>query len=136
MRRNNGFSLVELMVLVGIFTVLAGIAIPTFSSYVRNNRLATTIERMAADIQMTRSMAIANGQVYRLNASDAGYTITDPLTGEVVRNRQFHSSLDLAINISADFFPWGMADPAVIVLLGNGNVRTINILPTGIVEVN
>lgn len=131
-----GFTLVELIVLIGIFAVLAGIAIPAFTNYVRNNRLATTVERMAADLQMVRSMSIANGRVYRLTATDAGYTITDPLSGEVIKNEQYHSSLDLAANVSADFFPWGMADVAVVVLTGNGNIRTIRILPTGVVEVN
>jgi prepilin-type N-terminal cleavage/methylation domain-containing protein len=132
----KGFTLVELIVLIGIFAVLAGIAIPTFSNYVRNNRLASAVERMAADIQMARSMSIANGRVYRLTATAAGYTITDPLSGEIITNEQYHNSVSLVADMTSDFFPWGMADVGVVVLSGNGNIRTIQILPTGVVEVN
>jgi len=137
MRWNKGFTLVELLVLIGIFVLLAGIAVPGIYNYVRSNRLATTTERMAADMQLARSMSIANGRVYRLQANDAGYTITDPLSGEVIRNRTFHQSVDLAADVTVNFFPWGMADPRVVVIRGGaGNIQTIQILPTGVVEVN
>lgn len=136
MHCRKGFSLVEMMVLVGVFGLITALAIPSISNYVRSNRLATTTERMAADIQMVRSMSIANGRIYRLTATSSGYTITDPITGDVVRNRNFHNTVTLAADATVNFFPWGMADPQILVINGDTGVRAIQILPTGIVEVH
>ncbi len=135
MRCRKGFTLVEMMVMVGIIGLITAFAIPSISNYVRSNRLATTTERMAADIQMVRSMSIANGRVYRLTATASGYTITDPITGDVIRNRNFHSTVALAADATVNFFPWGMADAQILVINGDTGGRTIQILPTGVVEV-
>ncbi len=136
MRCRKGFTLVEMMVVVGVFGLITAFAIPSISNYVRSNRLATTTERMAADIQMVRSMSIANGRIYRLTATATGYTITDPITGDVIRNRNFHSTVSLAADATVNFFPWGMADAQILVINGDTGGRTIQILPTGVVEVH
>ena len=52
-----------------------------------------------------------------------------------IRQRTFGGDISLGAATQADFFPWGAAD-ATILDLGNGcQTRTVNILPTGIVEV-
>lgn len=136
MRNRKGFSLVEIIVMIGIFGLLSAIAIPAVNSYVRSNRLATTTDQMAADMQMVRSMSIANGRIYRLTATNVGYTITDPVSGDIIRDRNFHSSVGLTADATVNFFPWGMADAQIIVLTGDRGNRTIQVLPTGTVEVH
>ncbi len=129
-------TLLELMVMIGILGLVSVMAIPAFTRYVRSNQLATNTERLAADIQLARTMAISNGRVYRLNAATTGYTILDPLSGETVRDREFDADVNLVGNASVDFFPWGMADAATLDLNCSVGSRSITILPTGVVEVN
>jgi type II secretory pathway pseudopilin PulG len=132
----RGFTLVELIVLIGIFTLLVTLSVPSFSRYMRSNRLATSIDRLAADLQMTRQMSIANGRIYRLVADPTGYTISDPLSGDVVRDRTFEGEVRLSAGATADFFPWGMADATVLNLQNQSGTRVLNILPTGVMEVH
>jgi len=136
MGNRKGFTLVEIMVTIGVFGLLTVMAIPAVNNYVRSNRLATTTDQMAADLQMIRTMSIANGRIYRMTATNAGYTVTDPVSGEVIRDRDFHSSVGLTADATVNFFPWGMADAQIIVLTGDSGNRTIQVLPTGTVEVH
>jgi prepilin-type N-terminal cleavage/methylation domain-containing protein len=135
MNSKKGFSLVELVVLIGIFGLLAALATPSFSRYIRSNRLANSTERMAADMQMVRTMSIANGHIFRMTTTPNGYQIVDLVTGDVVRNRVFEGNVQLAVPAVVHFFPWGMADASVFNLQNSTGARVINLLPTGIVEV-
>jgi prepilin-type N-terminal cleavage/methylation domain-containing protein len=135
MRGRKGFTLVELLVLIGIIGLLAAVSMPSVIGYVRSNRLATTTERMASDLQMIRSMSIANGRIYRVTATANGYVVTDPVSGDVVRDRGFENGVTLDAAAIINFFPWGMADAAVFNLRNNVGTRSITVLPTGVVEV-
>lgn len=66
----NGFTLIEIMVVVVIVGVLAAIAIPTFTKYLRNARAAT----FASDI---RTLANAGAQ-YSL---ESGWWVPDTSSG-------------------------------------------------------
>jgi type II secretion system protein H len=132
---NQGFSLVELMVILGLLGLLISISVPSMQGYLRANRLDTTCDQLTSDLALTRSLAVARGRVLRFSATAAGYTITDPGTGVLIRQRAFDGDVSLAGAAQADFFPWGGAD-ATVLDLGNGcQTRTVNIMPTGIVEV-
>ena len=135
MKQRQGFSLVEMIVLVGIIGLALAFTMPNFASYVRSNRLASSVDRLAADLSLARSLAVSNSRVYRLDAGPAGYTISDINTGEVLREREYERNVELAGDVSVNFFPWGMADEATLNLSNESGNRRIIILPTGIVEV-
>jgi prepilin-type N-terminal cleavage/methylation domain-containing protein len=130
----RGFTLVEMMVVVMIFGLLMVAGVPPFVNYVRSNRLETK-QKTALDLQLARSIAIANGIVVRVTATTTGYSVTDPVTAQTIRQREFDGGCQLAINATADFFPWGMADSQVFNLSNVSGARVINLLPTGMVEV-
>ncbi len=135
MRNRSGFTLVEIMVMVGIFGLLVALSIPSFNNYVQSNRLSTSTDRLAADLKMARSLAIASGRVHRLAATADGYMITDPVAGRVVRDRDFDGGVQLLADATVDFFPWGMADATDLDLENCMGNRKIVVLPTGMVEV-
>jgi type IV fimbrial biogenesis protein FimT len=58
MRRNEGFSLVELMIAIAILVILAGIGIPNFRDMILNNRIASQSNGMLGVLQMARSEAV------------------------------------------------------------------------------
>jgi prepilin-type N-terminal cleavage/methylation domain-containing protein len=131
----KGFTLVELMVILVLFGAMMTLGVPPFLIYLRSNRLDTNTDRLATDLQLARSLSISNGSILRFTADANGYTITDPVAGTTIRQRQFDGGCNLALNATADFFPWGMADATVLNLSNCAGGRRINLLPTGMVEV-
>jgi type IV fimbrial biogenesis protein FimT len=57
-----GFTLLELMIVTAIAVVLLAIAIPSFRTVIRTNRLAATTNELTAALQYARSEAITRGQ--------------------------------------------------------------------------
>lgn len=70
-----GFSLVELMVVILIAAVLAGMAVPAFGRLIDSQRLTSTANDFLASIQLTRSEAIKRGR--RVDLVPAGANWSD-----------------------------------------------------------
>jgi len=132
----HGFTLVEMMVVIGIVGILATVSAPPVFRYVQSNRLRTNADRMAADLQYARTLSISNSQILRFTATVNGYQLANPITGVIIRETDLAHDLAIAVAQTADFYPWGMADATIFNLANSsGNVQ-LNLLPTGIVEVH
>jgi len=55
---SSGFTLIELIVAVGVAGIVMGIAIPSFQSSIKNNRITSETNRLVSDIQLARSEAM------------------------------------------------------------------------------
>ena len=60
---NAGFTLIELMVTLAIGTILMTTAVPSMSTMIRNNNLATQTNSLVTDINLARSEAIKRGVI-------------------------------------------------------------------------
>lgn len=130
-----GFSTVEMMIVICIVGILAVISAPAMYRYITSNRLESDTDGMAADLHYARSIAISNGKILRFAATPAGYTVFNPVTNQVFRTKNFDHGLTLALTQNIDFYPWGMADATVFTISNSSGAHQINLLPTGIVEV-
>ncbi len=61
MKRNFGFTLIEMMVTIAILAILLAIGIPSFQQLIANNRIVTNTNDMIADLAMARSEALKRG---------------------------------------------------------------------------
>lgn len=97
-KRNAGFTLVELLVGVAVFALLATFAIPSFKSLVKSNQLSTATNGMIGAIQYARSEAAVRGVAVKLcnsanslkacNSSDKwgnSWVVMDTSTNKVIR---------------------------------------------------
>ncbi len=57
----QGFTLIELMIVVVLIAVIAAIAAPSFANMIRDNRLTTQANNLLASLQLARSEAVSRG---------------------------------------------------------------------------
>ena len=65
--RQHGLTLLELAVVVAITAIVAAAAAPSFATLIDARRLDSAATRLAADIQLARSEAIARNRPLRLS---------------------------------------------------------------------
>lgn len=131
----HGFSLVEMMVVIGVLGLIAAIAVPSFNGYMRANEVDTIADRMASDMALARSISVSQGRVIRLVGDVDGYQIVDPVTAGVLRDRPFNGSVSLDAPVTINFYPWGAADAVTMNLSNSVTARNVVVLPTGMSEV-
>ncbi len=62
MKVNRGFTIIELMITVGILAVVAAFAAPTFTSMVQRNKMDKVRDDLFADLVLARSEALARNK--------------------------------------------------------------------------
>jgi type IV fimbrial biogenesis protein FimT len=72
LRRNPGFTLVEMMIVVSIIALLLAIGVPSFRYVTTSNRASTEINGLVGDLQFARSEAIREGQQINVCATTNG----------------------------------------------------------------
>ena len=98
-RSERGFTVVELITVVGIMMVITAIATPTFYYWLPTYRLSAGARQISADLQLARMKAISQNTSYRLR-------FTDNNTYEIQKNdggwavAPGHGSVDLPEGIT------------------------------------
>lgn len=134
--RRSGFTLVEMMVLIGIFGLLAAISLPAFRGYTRANQLDSEADMLVSEMHLVRSTAIMQGRFVQFQATESGFEAVYLDDGQTFRSRTFKGSVALTSGIDITFRPWGSASPTTTMILEDGSCQLmIDVLPTGIVEV-
>jgi type II secretory pathway pseudopilin PulG len=143
--RRRGFTTLELIIIVTILGVLAGIAGPAMSRIVRHNRTNRAATVIAADLQNAFAVAARQRQPVKINADAAtkSYVFVDRATGAVLRIRSFYGDTSeyrlqtlVFTPASIDVFPSGVSSSPLVVDLSNGDyARKITASTAGFVRV-
>lgn len=83
MKKNKGFSLVELMVVLAIIAVMSTVASYAWLRYVRNADLKTAARDIVSDFQNCKAKATSESRDYEISftaGTGGSYTISAPAT--------------------------------------------------------
>ena len=126
----SGFSLIEVLVVVVILGIMAGIAGPAMSVMVRHNRVNRATMVITSDLQNAFAVAARQRQPVQIQADSVNrsYQFVDRKTGTVLRIRTFYGdNSEYLLNTlvftpsTIDVFPNGVSSAALTVRLANGD---------------
>ncbi len=72
MNKQNGFTVIELMVTVVIVSILLTMGVPSFINTIEQNKLATEINSLISTLQYARSESVKTGKRITVCRSDDG----------------------------------------------------------------
>ncbi|HYM86760.1 MAG TPA: GspH/FimT family pseudopilin [Pseudoxanthomonas sp.] len=73
-RKSKGFTLIELLVTISVVAIMLALALPSFQSSIRSNRVATTTNELLASLALARSEGIKSTRGGGVCASADGAT--------------------------------------------------------------
>ena len=89
MKREQGFSLIELIIVIALMGILGSLAAYSWTRYVDNTNLKTAVREVMADLTLAKQKAVTEGVQYRLTftAGSSAYTISaSPFTTVATKN--------------------------------------------------
>lgn len=136
MHLNRGFSLIELVVVIGIATLLLAIGYPRLAPLVAKYRLDSAAWNLATELQKARLRAIAENQCFRVtfDGSTRTYQLSKratPCSSSGYSNDGSAKTLDetgmiaVSASLNPTFTPRGVIDGTT------GSVVSLTVPPSG-----
>ena len=129
--KQSGFTLIEMMIIIAILGIFAGIAVPNFLSYMPKHRLNGAARQVMGDLMAARMQAVSqNTTVTVAWVSDRKYKIS---TEEKTIN---YSDITMGGFTDISFSPRGTATNRTITLTNStGLGKKVTVAITGRVKI-
>lgn len=102
MNKQKGFSLIELLTVIGIIGVMSLVSVPAFMNYQRSLELKNAMRQFTTDLRTAQRRAVTNMANVVVDVPDSGvgkrnYTVTETRNiggiGSIPQNRRFTSNV-------------------------------------------
>ena len=144
MQNDHGFSMTELMVVIAIISILAGLAIPNLIGWLPNYRLRTGAEDIQSTLQLARLTAIKENSTVTVVFDLGNDTFKASVEAKTFRNGKMPSGIDInsatfggvpSVQFNSHGFLTGPAG-SVSVKNSRGKAKIIAVNMTGYSRIN
>lgn len=116
MSKHDGFTMIELMVIIAIVGILAAIGAPSLSESLARRSLEGVANELSADLQYTKSQAVSANTTVSMVTSAHGYTVSN--SGTTFKTIALDSKITLTSPLTVSFEPYrDFADAATSITL-------------------
>jgi len=144
-RQARGFTAMELIIVIAIFSILAAIAVPNMISQMPRYRLKGAARQVMGDLMWARMQAVSQKNEFRVFfVNDHVYEILDDDNndgsadiGERTKTKDLQDAYhDVVVDFTANpiFFPRGSASGATVTLRNPSGSKKVKIHLTGRVK--
>jgi len=134
--KKQGFTLIEVMIVVSIIGLLMTLTIPPFSRFLDSNRLRGASNDLIGDIHFTRSLATVKRRTYRIEFQQNRYLIIEDSTDDVVKTRMMPRGFVIVASTDPRFFAWGLAETSNFKISKGAKVKDLVLTSNGNVSCN
>jgi prepilin-type N-terminal cleavage/methylation domain-containing protein len=141
MRNNSGFSIMEMMVVVGIFAILAAVAVPGFISWFPNYKLRSGAEEIQSTLQLARLTAIKRNKTAIVSFNTGNETYTASVGAQTFRSGRMPAGINIDSVSGTGFVQFdsqGFAASSMNIVVKNrqNKSKTVSVKLTGNSRIN
>ena len=135
--RHEGFSLVEIMIVVALVATMAAMTVPSVQGAVQRDELLTSGQQVVSTIRAARIQAVSRNQILkvRFDFPAAGqYQVVDAVDAAVGFPQTLGGQITFGVFTDVQFTTAGRLAAPVTITVTNGTAaqnRTINVSASG-----